>query len=339
MKLISFDIGIKNMAYCIFDVSCSPLQSNTQSSFTILDWNILNLMDNGEPIENSIMCSFISNVNVKKTKSNKNEDVKPCKKTAKYKKGGECFCEKHAKESSHYIIPKKEFSNIKSKKIEDLLKIAEQYSIFSETHPPPKMKKEIIVEMDAFFTLKCFEVLHFEVKKSANDTELITIGKNLKRKLDGVNEIEHISHVIIENQISPIATRMKTIQGMLAQYFIMKNGDISIEFISSSNKLKVIPPPSFSSTQTRQEPLQNSMVVNIASSPEKNLDKTLDKIIHDKNKYKENKKRGIEICSLFLEENPQLKPWKRCLEVSKKDDYADCFLQGIWYIQKQKQDK
>ena len=31
------------------------------------------------------------------------------------------------------------------------------------------------------------------------------------------------THVIIENQISPIANRMKTIQGMITQYFIMKN--------------------------------------------------------------------------------------------------------------------
>ena len=36
-------------------------------------------------------------------------------------------------------------------------------------------------------------------------------------------DIESITHVFIENQISPIANRMKTIQGMLAQYFIMKS--------------------------------------------------------------------------------------------------------------------
>ena len=34
MKTISFDIGIKNMAYCIFDCS---------SSIDILDWKVLNL--------------------------------------------------------------------------------------------------------------------------------------------------------------------------------------------------------------------------------------------------------------------------------------------------------
>ena len=31
---------------------------------------------------------------------------------------------------------------------------------------------------------------------------------------------------------------MKTIQGMLSQYFLMKNDFLDIEFVSSSNKLK-----------------------------------------------------------------------------------------------------
>jgi hypothetical protein len=35
----------------------------------------------------------------------------------------------------------------------------------------------------------------------------------------------------------PIANRMKTLQGMIAQYFIMNNV-INIEFISACNKLK-----------------------------------------------------------------------------------------------------
>ena len=46
-------------------------------------------------------------------------------------------------------------------------------------------------------------------------------------------------YVIIENQIGPLAIRMKTIQGMIVQYFIMSNLNVEhIEFISASNKLK-----------------------------------------------------------------------------------------------------
>ena len=56
--------------------------------------------------------------------------------------------------------------------------------------------------------------------------------------LFGKDKIE-LDVVIIENQISTIASRMKTLQGMISQYFIMK-GIPSIEFISSINKLKII---------------------------------------------------------------------------------------------------
>lgn len=315
MKLISFDIGIKNMAYCIFDVG-----SNT---YNILDWNVLNLMESGER-EPPIICSF--KTEKQGTKKNKTKEVVLCKKKAVYKKGDECFCEKHANESSRFIVRNKDIFNYKNKKIEDLLKIAEIYSIF--VNGEPKMKKDIVSAMENFFNERCFEKIHYDVKKNANETELITIGKNIKLKLDNISNINGITNVIIENQISPIATRMKTVQGMLAQYFIMKDIDIDIEFISSSNKLKVIPP------------LQNTMIYNdnddketpeekgVKHDDKENLDK------NDKKKYKENKKRGIELCSLFLEESADLKHWKRCLEVSKKDDFADCFLQGIWYIQK-----
>ena len=47
-----------------------------------------------------------------------------------------------------------------------------------------------------------------------------------------------IDTVIIENQISTLASRMKTLQGMITQYFIMKNIP-QIEFISASCKLKL----------------------------------------------------------------------------------------------------
>ena len=43
--------------------------------------------------------------------------------------------------------------------------------------------------------------------------------------------------ILIENQIGPIALRMKTLQGMIIQHFI-ENKIENIECINSSNKLK-----------------------------------------------------------------------------------------------------
>ena len=100
-----------------------------------------------------------------------------------------------------------------------------------------------------------------------------------------------ISNVIIENQISPIANRMKTIQGMIAQYFIMRNEDIQIDFISAGNKLK-------------------------------------DCDIELKSKYSDRKKLSIQVCLDNIDEE-----WNSFFKShSKKDDLADSFLQGLWFI-------
>ena len=73
----------------------------------------------------------------------------------------------------------------------------------------------------------------------AEDVDLVSIGKILKNKFDNIFSCDFINldKVLIENQISPLANRMKTLQGMLAQYFIMKTNS-NIIFVSSSNKLK-----------------------------------------------------------------------------------------------------
>ena len=47
MKVLSFDVGIKNMAYCILHIDNSNVE--------IVDWNIINLMD--EVIEHICSCS------------------------------------------------------------------------------------------------------------------------------------------------------------------------------------------------------------------------------------------------------------------------------------------
>ena len=113
-----------------------------------------------------------------------------------------------------------------------------------------------------------------------------------------------IDKVIIENQISPIANRMKTIQGMIAQYFIMKNSQQEIEFVSSVNKLKGF----FEKDQSKNE---------------------------KKMTYNERKKKGVELTLAILkdEKHAYLQRWVSGFESSrKKDDLADSFLQGWWYI-------
>lgn len=284
MKLASFDIGIKNMAVCVFETSAgSPL--------LIQKWEILNLMND---TVSSIPCTY-------HLKTKKNEPVKTCGKKSKYEKNGNTYCEKHAK-VLEWIIPEKTRSPsyLKKQSYESLVEIAE--NLLPEP-PMPSTKKDILQKILVFLEKNSYHVLEQPKKKTANNTDLISIGKNLMRLLDGIPDMVDgsITHVILENQIGILANRMKTIQGMLAQYFIMRGQpNIHIEFVSSSNKLK-----------------------DLAKDSENN-------------NYKQHKKDGIFYCKQFLEKNEELKQWGHVLETTKMDDLADCFLQGIWYLKREK---
>jgi hypothetical protein len=297
MKLVSFDVGIKNMAYCIFDVSFG-------SPMLVKEWNVINLMDKSEvPI---LLCNcHLPAKNKKKSKVLENVIVELCGKKAKFKKRDNFFCEKHSKKQTEYLTPNKECSpsSIKKLKNGELIDICKKYTINIGN---AYLKKDILDIANAFFENKMLEIIIFDKEKTASETDLITIGKNLKIELDKVNDLLDVTHVIIENQISPIANRMKTIQGMLAQYFIMTGSqNIHIEFVSSLNKLKGYDLDSIKDTD-------------------------------NENKYKQHKKDSIIICNRFLENNENLQVWSQAMTTSKKDDLADSFLQGIWYLKSKK---
>jgi len=285
MKVLSFDVGIKNMAYCCLLIDASNVQ--------ITEWGILDLL-------NTNTITHTCNATVK----TKNKSEKLCNKKAKYKKGNCFFCEKHAK-ASKYILPSKntKLPFLKKQKIDSLNSICNTHLIYFNE----KLKKdEIVNKLFEFYQKNCLEELNNQ-KKLASEIDLIEVGRNMKQCLQNTS-FTNITHVVIENQLSPIANRMKTIQGMLAQYFIMIDENIDIQFISSSNKLK-----QFETTQNKSK-----------TKNEKN------EIITPN--YKENKKDGVYFCNKIIENNIELQKWKDTLLVSKKDDLADCFLQGLWYF-------
>jgi len=367
MKLISFDVGIKNMAYCIFDISAQNLSINS--------WNVLNLLEE-EPVSEKC-CQMIPG----KTKKIL---PKSCTKIAKYRKNEQCYCEKHSKGSactkgSPFIIPNKKNSQtyLKKQKVEELLKIGKSHFLFLDANTMPKLKKDILLELENFYEKNCFEPISKLKTRNASEIDLITIGKNMKELLNKVEGIDEITHVLIENQISPIANRMKTIQGMLAQYFIMNHTDIHIEFVSSGNKLgqfirgthgspKTPPlnegfdgssktPPlneGFDGSPLSKKTKLDIIIDKKAYSSDSDLENTMISTDENKNKsksksknieqlnpdYKQHKNDALYYGSLILEKNPCFEPYKDSLQKRKGikvDDLADSFLQGIWYLKKQ----
>jgi hypothetical protein len=339
-RIISFDVGIKNMAYCIFEVNNDDITNNNNNKIQIVDWKTINLMNEEDIIKTMHKCSCSSTKKNKKAINQQNTSIIICNKNEKYTKNGVYYCEKHAHQNQNgeYLIPTKEMeiSNLKKMKIDELIKYYQSFLLLEDPItklPLQNCKKQRLVEIGGtFFKEKSFELIVHKKQKSCKETDLISIGKNMKTELNKISNFELITDVIIENQISTIAARMNSIQGMLVQYFIMKQDtenetSLKIEFISSSNKLKGFISPSSSSNQNTI--INNTLITATATT---NIHQPNN--IQKKTTYKEHKKDGIYHCLQFLEKNTTFKDWKYVLNTNKKDDYADCFLQGIWYLRK-----
>ena len=268
MKIISFDVGIKNLAYCIFDV-------NNDKKFKIHDWGIIDLVN--KPV---FHCS---------SKQKKKPHV-ICGKSASYMDNEQkYYCKQHAK-SCDYLICPKEMTDIalKRTKLAELKTLADNYKVEYET---PILKQVLLQK------LMDYKETHFlkQIVIEKGDTSLVTLSINLMHILDTLLKDVKIDCVLIENQISKIASTMKTIQGMITQYFVMTHVE-NIHYISSYNKLKLF------------------------IESKKNYS------------YKERKDLGIQCTQKEILETQESKWLELFQKHKKKDDLADCFLQGMWYI-------
>jgi hypothetical protein len=274
MKVLSIDVGIKNLAFCLFD------KSPTAQQFKITKWDIINISEQ----EDIAKCCFI-------------EKSVDCNKPAKFKKDDQCYCLKHSKKQTLQIpSAEQKPAFINKQKIQKLYEIADSHNIKYEA----KIKKANLVTLiNEYIQTNYFQTIE---SKNASEVDLFNIGVNIKTKFNKLFENEGtFDYVIIENQISPIATRMKTIQGMIVQYFIMSNLKVDhIEFISAANKLK-------------------------------------DCDLKDKTNYSDRKKLGIAKCLGIITSDFRFSEHIDYFNThKKKDDLSDSFLQGIWFLNNKK---
>jgi hypothetical protein len=161
MKILSIDVGIKNLAFCLFEKPASD------SQFKVTKWDIVNISEQ----EDNLLCGF----------TEKNVE---CNKPAKFKKDDKCFCLKHSKKQNGTIlIPKLEqkAAFINKQKIAKLYEIANNYNIKYE----PKIKKvDLILLINGYISKHYFEII--ESKKAA-EVNLFNIGIN-KRNANASNK-------------------------------------------------------------------------------------------------------------------------------------------------------
>ena len=338
--VLSFDVGMKNLAYCLFQVG------ENCHDYKVIKWDVINLCT---PVvrkcNNGDLGGSQSCINeAKYCKAKKGEgvtqdqdvdvdiDVEDETEFETETVNIEYYCKKHAKKSNLKIPPSDlDIKKIRKGKLVDIQAIIDKYQIKdvdnlgqSTPQSTPRQKNSKDKMIDIIQRELANNYLDNIENVRATDMDLVTLGKNMMIELDKIiipynhnhdhnyndNIMGGLAHsdnkykidiVIIENQISTLASRMKTLQGMIAQYFIMsRENGVLIEFLSSAGKLKGF------ETQN-----------NEAAGSE----------------YSKHKKDAVFHCARLLEMG-KFTAWKHILDTKKKDDLADCFLQGIWYMKR-----
>ena len=403
MRIISFDVGMKNLAYCVFSISDTVAFTGATPSelihqIQIERWDVIDLrfppnlsdtslqttpppppkrtcVNDGKnakwvapaqpslvapaqpslvaptaPLTSvslsaltSVSLSELTSVSLSALTSVSSQTISPPL----------LYCAKCA-ERSKYRIPSREILPIKrkpellqKKKLGELMDIKANLSSMTTTAVGPaaaanlKLRKADLIQeittilardyLEQFDETKYSNYITGNVTSSSNkpkkanyiyahDLDLITYGRNMMKHLDSIlfpafsetTPSAPIDMMIIENQISTLASRMKTLQGMITQYFIMKHIP-QIEFISASCKLKL-----FTDTTTHADLGAEALCVDAST-------------------YADRKKSGIIVCrslgEISRKHNSGYAKWMPVFENhKKKDDLADCFLQGLWRV-------
>lgn len=299
MKVLSIDVGMKNLAYCLFECGANNNANDNEAKtpesimkqVSILTWDTVNLCD--ADAEKPIAPPTCSSAG--------------CKFTAKFVHAATTatefyYCTRHAN-SSGYKMPLQ--PSIASPRILKKMTL-EQLKAFSgeylSTSIPEKFNKSKLKLLQHVATALAAEYLVAVSAKpkviSAASLDLITIGRNMHQRFDALPHLASgLDVVIIENQLSTLATRMKTLQGMITQYFIMR-GVPDIQYVSATNKLKLFSDAGAGTGITDD--------------------------------YADRKKRSIEITRTLIPAHAHAT--MKFENHKKKDDLADSFLQGIWWL-------
>lgn len=297
---LGWDVGIKNLAYCLLDKKGDKLE--------IIDWGIINLLVHKSP---PIYCNCLKvsgDICGRRASyysfptENKDSDFSENKN----------YCNIHLKkERKEWAKLSNEERTMKESQIKEwsdkwvcckdgCSKIATRYCIKNNLYYCTKHSKETDTIKDAIN------------QSSAVRMPMLTLGKILYDKLDKLPQLLKAKWICIENQPVLKNPTMKSIQMMLYSYFVMRQHEKKIELhdmilMSAKNKLKVYKD-------------------KYGELPKK--------ILSMRDKYRRNKMMAIEHTRLFVN-NEHDEEWQEFYnEHDKKDDLADAYLMTRYFIEK-----
>ncbi len=327
-RILSWDVGIKNLAYCLIEITTI----DNKDTFKIKKWDSINLAESRYVCcfskKNNELCGAIASHSLKlddernyyyckahMSKASFEDDVKDVNiewnilpkvdkcdrcKTVKMVDVFKCnscegqYCKTHVKTLSiegNYRCDAKKCDKMMTKKINNIGWCDDHYEEGYQTHLEKKMKK---------------------ISQSCMKISLDKLTVTMFQKLDELaDDFLQVDEIYIENQPSFINPTMKSISCILYSYFCMrglyekaKNSTIKgIHLCAPSNKIKI---------------------------GGDDFDKKLKEIDVDKSKveYKLTKSLGVRYCKALIADDASA--LAMIDSHKKKDDLADSFLQGFY---------
>ena len=197
--VLSIDVGIKHLAYCLFAILEPP-----GGVMEIEQWDVVDLTDAPKHV-----CS-------------------KCNKAAKFVFNGGHWCAVHVKALKRPII---DMAKLDKQSKVALLALATEHGFVAAKSTKP----ELVSWLRDNVADKCVQPI--AAAQGAADAAFPALARALVAKMAHLPD--DIDVVLIENQMGPMAVRMKMMQGMLLQWATMR-GATRVEFVSSANKLKAI---------------------------------------------------------------------------------------------------
>ena len=365
-KGIGWDIGIKNLAYCVLEQGIETTSINTieynNNKYNIINWNDISLVsqiesnmeDTGEVsyINNTLKCSAINETATKKAnkKENKNKklvtesddqllpDTQLCGKTAMY-----CKEETYIDESGaikYYGLCKTHFKKCEEERLPEL-NVKKCWKEECTTKPIKVLKTHIykgfckkhINDMLKAKT-QCSnagDFLKINRAKTTSKFDINQLGNALFQELDKIKTtILDASNILLENQPVLKNPTMKSMQMFLYSYYLLRILD------SNSNTDTDTDTSSGADTLLNNKKIQcycaSKKLDLITFLPEEEQKKITEMIEKVNSGYQKNKKMAVMIVELLLKKNTK---WLAFFKSNtKQDDLADSLLMTLHYFEK-----
>ena len=298
MRLLSWDVGIINLSYCLIEYDNSD---KSNPIWKIIDWDIINLT-NRDKIKcfqcgaNPSLMQQIPDNDIIYTCKNHIKNINT--KIADF----ENFCKPvDCNENCQFESKKK-----CDKPIKYTFTKGDEICYYCNTHAKSEYKK-----MEKSLELKPYK------KKAVRDINLDELRLKLIRTLDDKPLLMTATQVLIENQPTLKNPRMKAISSTIYDFYLIRgivDKDITksnitlVKYMCPSNKLKLA------------NDGDSQKLVKLKGNEAKT--------------YKLTKALGIKYCVelISLEQETKEKWLDHFNSYKKKDDMADSFLQGIYYV-------